>query len=68
MDNKTQNRKRMLTTIKGSGPVDGHPEFMNSTRAERAEFIGPLMNTLHIAQEYNIIIGTLHMHVHNTVS
>ena len=46
--------------------MNGHSDFMNSTKAERAEFIGPLMNTLHIGQEFKIISGTLHMHVDNT--
>ena len=41
---------------------------MNSTRAERAGFIGPLMNTLHLAQEHNVSSGALHMHVDNTGS
>ena len=48
--------------------MDGHSDFMNSTRAERAGFISPLMNTLHIAQEYKVTSGTLHMHVDNTRS
>lgn len=62
------NKNYMDATIKGSGPVDGHAAFMNSTRAERAGFIGPLLNTLHLAQEYSITTGTLHMHVDNTGS
>ena len=54
MDNNTGYGKKIATTIRGSGPVDNHSDFMNSTRAERPGFIGPLMNTLHIAQEYEI--------------
>lgn len=60
--------EKIKTSIRGSGPVDGHLDHMNSTRAERAGFIGPFMNTLHIAQEFNITTGTLHMHVDNTGS
>ena len=48
--------------------MDRHTDFMNSIQVERVGFIGPLMNTLHLAQEYNITKGTLHMHVDNTGS
>ena len=51
--------------IYGAGPVDGHPRSMNSTRAERAGFLGPLIQTLSLAQEYNITRGKLTMHVDN---
>ena len=57
--------EKIITTIRGSGPVDGHLDLMNLTRAERAGFIGPLMNTLHIAHEFKVTSGTLHMHVDN---
>ena len=51
--------------IYGAGPVDGHPRSMNSTRAERAGFLEPLIQTLSLAQEYNITRGKLTMHVDN---
>ena len=45
--------------------MDGHSDFINSTRAERVGFICSLMNTLHIAQEFKITVETLHMNVGN---
>ena len=55
----------MKATIQGSGRVDSQPEFMNSTRTKRAGFIRPLLNSLHIAQEFEVTKSTMHMHVGN---
>ena len=61
----TTRSKNFRHNIQGSGPVDGNIKSMNSTRAERAGLLGPLFNTLGLAQEFQLGEGTLHMHVDN---
>ena len=48
-----------------AGPVDRHPKSMSLTQAEQAGFLGPLLQTLNLAQEYSITKGKLTMHVDN---
>ena len=48
-----------------AGPVDRHPKSTSLTRAEQAGFLGPLLQTLNMAQEYNITKGKLAIHVGN---
>ena len=38
---------------------------MNSTRAKREGLLGPLFNTLGLAQDLQLRGGTIHMHVDN---
>ena len=61
----TTRTKNFTHNIQGSGPVDGNLKSMNSTRAERAGLLGPLINTLGLAQDYQLTEGTLHMNVDN---
>ena len=61
----TTRKNTFKHNIQGSGSVDGNIKAMNSTRAERAGLLGPLLNTLGLAQDYQLTEGTLHMHVDN---
>ena len=55
-------------SFRGAGPVDGDPDFLHSTRAERSANIAPLYVAWCLAKEYNIMKGKLTMHVDNTAS
>ena len=48
------------------GPVDGDKLTMNSTRAERAGFLGPLSYVSKIVEKYSLKEGSIIMHVGNT--
>ena len=54
--------------MSGAGPVDGDPEYINSTRAEKSGFIGPLHAIHAIAKKIDLRKGKLTMHVDNTSS
>ena len=60
--------KRSDTYMFGAGPVDGDPAFLNSTRAERSGFIGPIFAIYQIAKKFNLRQGKLTMHVDNISS
>ena len=55
-------------SIRGAGPVDGDPEFLHSTRAERSAFLAPLYVAWSLAKEYDLNTGNITMHVDNTSS
>ena len=59
---------RDLSNIGGAGPVDRDPDTMNSTRAERSGFLGPLHTVTLLAKRYNAKHGGITMHVDNTSS
>jgi len=59
---------RASSHMRGSGPVDGDPETMKSTRAERSGFLGPLHVVTLLAKRYNVKHGGVTMHVNNTSS
>ena len=61
----TPSKDTFPNNIHGSGPVEENVKSMNSTRAERAGLLGPLLNTLGLAQDYQLTEGTLHMHMDN---
>ena len=41
---------RASSNIRGAGSVDGDPDILKSTRAERSGFIGPLKTVQYTAQ------------------
>jgi len=55
-------------SFRGAGPVDGDPDFLHSTQAERSANIAPLYVAWCLAKEYNITKGKLTMYVDNTAS
>ena len=59
---------RSETNMRGSDPVDGDPEFLNSTRAERSGFLGPIFAVHQIAKKFDLRQGKLTMHVDNISS
>ena len=54
--------------MRGADPVDGDPEYINSTRAERSGFIGPIHAIHEIAKKFDLRQGKLTMHVNNISS
>ena len=59
---------RSATNMSGAGPVDGDPEFLNSTRAERSGFLGPIFAASQIAKKFNLRQEKLTMQVDNISS
>ena len=49
--------KRSETNMLGVGPVDGDPEYLNSTQAERSDFLGPIFAVYWIAKKFNLRQG-----------
>ena len=48
----TTRTKSFKHNIQGSGPVDRNTKAMNFTRSERTGLLGPLLNTLGLAQDF----------------
>ena len=61
-------QKQSEIYMRGAGPVDGDPGFLNSTRAERSRFIGLIYAIHQIAQKYDLRQGKLIMYVENISS
>mmetsp|Transcript_28589 Transcript_28589/g.57106 ORF Transcript_28589/g.57106 Transcript_28589/m.57106 type:complete len:102 (+) Transcript_28589:1875-2180(+) len=54
--------------MRGAGPVDGDPEYINSAQAERSGFIGPIHAIHEIAKKLDLRQGKLMMHVNKISS
>ena len=59
---------RSETNMSGAGPVDGNPEYLNSTRAERSGFLGPIFAVYQIAKKFELRQGKITMHMDNISS
>ena len=55
-------------SIRGTGLVDGDPEVLHFTRAERSAFLGPLYVAWRLTEECNLKKGKITMHVDNISS